>query len=73
MFLLNNCKNKKVLLIDHAGFNCKYLTILLSKLKANIFGVSLEKDYRSKITSGSLTKKFLTSYYLVNLLLVNYS
>ena len=74
MFLLNNYKNKKkVLLIGNIGFKGKQLTILLSELKANIYGVSLEKDCPSKMISRSLTEKFLRSYYRANLLLVNYS
>ena len=72
MFLLNNYKNKKVLLIGRTGFKGKWLIILLSKLKANIYDVSLVKDCVSKTISSSLTKKFLTSYYPTKPLLVNY-
>jgi len=48
--MINFYKNKKVLVTGHNGFKGSWLVLMLKLLNAKVYGISLKKDDKKKIT-----------------------
>ena len=42
-------KNKKVLVTGHTGFKGSWLSVWLNKLGADVYGYSLESEYKNNL------------------------